>query len=311
LPQGTYSKSKLFNFENQQLVELLIELLGPFEKATTLLSGESASTLPLVLPTIKKLKQALTHTPILLPAEDDGGAQEETDSSKIVKRVKAAMKTDLTARVQTHRKMYELASILDPRTKNLPFLTPEERELVRERLSLELLTSFPDAIVPQIKKEQGEEPLRTEQDLPTLPTFDVIEQNQQIEIKQEAMEKPVLKKSRKKTDTEDWLEDIMIVGEERPEVALQPAQKIRLEMDRYFAEIAIGLREDPLTWWLEREGLFPCISRLARKYLSVPASSVPSERIFSLAGNIVSRKRASLKPENVDMFIFMKKNYYS
>jgi hypothetical protein len=36
--------------------------------------------------------------------------------------------------------------------------------------------------------------------------------------------------------------------------------------------------------------------------------SVPAERIFSLAGNIVTHKRTKLTSSNVDIFIFLAKN---
>ena len=35
---------------------------------------------------------------------------------------------------------------------------------------------------------------------------------------------------------------------------------------------------------------------------------MPSERIFSDAGNIVDRKRCVLDPENVDCLVFLHKN---
>ena len=38
-------------------------------------------------------------------------------------------------------------------------------------------------------------------------------------------------------------------------------------------------------------GVLPTMAKLAQKYLSVCASSSPSERIFSCSGNIVSKKR--------------------
>jgi hypothetical protein len=49
------------------------------------------------------------------------------------------------------------------------------------------------------------------------------------------------------------------------------------------------------------------LSKLARKYMAIPASSVPSEPIFSLAGNIVNKKRTMLSPENVNLLIFLNK----
>ena len=40
---------------------------------------------------------------------------------------------------------------------------------------------------------------------------------------------------------------------------------------------------DPLAWWKMYDGQFPPIAKLARKYLAIPASSAPSERVFSRA----------------------------
>ena len=42
--------------------------------------------------------------------------------------------------------------------------------------------------------------------------------------------------------------------------------------------------------------------------LCAPSTSVPSEGVFSAAGNIVSKKRSSLLPENVNSLIFLNKN---
>ena len=53
---------------------------------------------------------------------------------------------------------------------------------------------------------------------------------------------------------------------------------------------------------------FPNLKILALKYLAVPGSSVPSERLFSKAGELVSERRNRLKPKNIDMMLFLNKN---
>ncbi|KAI2662030.1 E3 SUMO-protein ligase ZBED1 [Labeo rohita] len=85
-------------------------------------------------------------------------------------------------------------------------------------------------------------------------------------------------------------------------------QGIDMELDGYLLMVTADSDSDPLEWWRLQCSHFPRISRLAKKYLCIPATSSPSERAFSTGGNIVTSSRASLKPENVDRLVFLAKN---
>ena len=79
---------------------------------------------------------------------------------------------------------------------------------------------------------------------------------------------------------------------------------IEVELSRYTESQRCERMTDPLTWWKKNEINYPNIAKMAKKYLSIPATSVPSERLFSKAGEIVSARRASIKSKNVDMILF-------
>jgi hypothetical protein len=87
-----------------------------------------------------------------------------------------------------------------------------------------------------------------------------------------------------------------------------PADIIKEEVAFYLAASGIAVDGDPLTWWKSNECKYPHIAKMARCYLAVPGSSVPSERVFSTAGDIVSAKRSTLSPDHVDTLVFLKKN---
>lgn len=70
---------------------------------------------------------------------------------------------------------------------------------------------------------------------------------------------------------------------------------LREEILRFFGEQPLPKNTNPLQCWKSNEGRFPSLAFLAKSYLCVPATSTPSERLFSSAGNIVSKKRASLR----------------
>ena len=72
---------------------------------------------------------------------------------------------------------------------------------------------------------------------------------------------------------------------------------------------AIPLSQNPLTWWQVHAEDFPLLAGLAKQYLCIPGTSVPSERVFSTAGDIVSAQRSCLTPQHVDQLLFLQKNY--
>ncbi|XP_053595399.1 E3 SUMO-protein ligase ZBED1-like [Microplitis demolitor] len=84
--------------------------------------------------------------------------------------------------------------------------------------------------------------------------------------------------------------------------------KCQKEIDSYKKEQVILIEDNHLLWWNSKRHKFPLLSRFARKYLAIPASSTPSERVFSTAGNIISAKRSCLLPENANLLIFLYQN---
>jgi len=64
---------------------------------------------------------------------------------------------------------------------------------------------------------------------------------------------------------------------------------------RYLAEPELApAEEDPLQWWIKRKSDYPNLWKMARDLLGIPATSTPSERFFSRAGDLFSKKRNRL-----------------
>ena len=68
------------------------------------------------------------------------------------------------------------------------------------------------------------------------------------------------------------------------------------------------MEEDPLIWWRVEHKRYPHLAKLAQKYLCLCARSVSSERIFSIAGQIVFDRRSALKPDRIDQLVFLARN---
>lgn len=66
--------------------------------------------------------------------------------------------------------------------------------------------------------------------------------------------------------------------------------------------------KNPLDFWKQHKNTFPELYTLQLKYLCVPATSVPSERVFSKSGQITNDRRNRLHPKNLDYIVFLNSN---
>ena len=84
------------------------------------------------------------------------------------------------------------------------------------------------------------------------------------------------------------------------------------EVDRYITESLIEFHggKHCLIWWATNKPRFPFLAKLAQRYLSAPPTSVPSKRLFSVAGDVYDEKRNRLSPERAETLLFIKSNYH-
>lgn len=229
-----------------QIIADLVDILRPLQVATTTLCSEKEVTASSVTPIITRVIEKF----LPLQARD----------SDIVRNYKSKVTEELEIKFKLTQDLFlsplTLASFLDPRYKNLSFLSDGNKT--------ELLT----VVASKLNAEEIDEAITS-------------------------------------TNTVTAL-DFLLADEDETQVIF--ADKRIEELERYRLEQCIGRNEDPLKWWKSNEKRFPLLARLARKYLCIPATSAPSERVFSSAGNVVTHKRSTLSSDIVNSLVFV---YYN
>ncbi|KAL7075725.1 hypothetical protein ACQ4LE_004924 [Meloidogyne hapla] len=76
--------------------------------------------------------------------------------------------------------------------------------------------------------------------------------------------------------------------------ALEPSSGTRAFYSSMARE---SIKSDPLDFWKCNEKKFPLLAEAARKFLSPPATSVPSEQVFSTARDVFTYRRMSIGPK--------------
>ena len=212
-----------------------------------------------------------TIIPLTLGLISNHLASSELDSG-IVKDFKEKVTGGLRSRVlegEYWLSIPMIATALAPRYKNLKFLSGEQREQLKSKI------------------------------------ISLMEVDNEASGGNDGSEKA--KAKNKAPDHESTLDfligDIANDDDEDAEVSEGPSAQ---ELEKFLAEKSKA--NNALFWWSENEKRFPCLSRLAKKYLAIPATSVPSERAFSTAGLTITKQRAALESATADAIIFLNKN---
>ena len=100
-----------------------------------------------------------------------------------------------------------------------------------------------------------------------------------------------------------------ILGDDLDERPTQSCvlERVNQEVDSYLQMPVVDIDQSPMEWWRRHKSEFPLVSRLARKYLCICATSVASKRVFRAAGYIGSNL-SCLKPSKIDQITFLARN---
>ncbi|XP_060761183.1 E3 SUMO-protein ligase ZBED1-like [Neoarius graeffei] len=170
--------------------------------------------------------------------------------------------------------LLDIATLVDPRFK-VQYINPENIDAIKMRAVSEMLEDLSTSV-------------RTEEAAP-----------EQAEAGEAAVPPP-LKKQKKSLGS--------FFKNSHSSPGLNDRELVERELENYLMAANADSETDPLQWWKINERNFPRLSCLAKRYLCIPATSTPSERVFSTGGNIVTCHRAALKPETVDRLVFLARN---
>ena len=81
------------------------------------------------------------------------------------------------------------------------------------------------------------------------------------------------------------------------------------EVENYLdPSLRVNVDVKSLDWWKVNRSTFPHISQVARKWLSVIATSTPSERVFSDCGLALTAKRSKMKGDILQDQVMIRRN---
>ena len=193
----------------------------------------------------------------------------------VAKEVKLNIKRDLQERYSTPSvaRILNITTFLDPRYKELPFLDQLTRRRIIDEVQDELLV---------MEETEKEDPPEVEEVIEGEPP------------------------SKKKKGPVEKIIGELFESHTQQHLPLH-SDKVQKELDMYKAESPPDLDSDPLAWWSSRKELYPLMSKLVQRMFSFVATSVPSERLFSTTGNVITDKRNRLTSEHADQLIFFLK----
>nr|KAI8768910.1 zinc finger BED domain-containing protein 4-like [Biomphalaria glabrata] len=267
----------LYCAENEKLSNLSPSQWSVGEKVSVLLKpfeevtrevSAAAASISIVIPLVHVLKTFL----------------QREGNDKGIKNMKSTLLECLNSRFENldNNRLYSIATLLDPRFKSLV-------------LNENACTEAKAGVLICATRHQNP----------------VTESVTQAHLFSEAVEPPTKKARLAESSLWDCFDELVAQEEASvPTVVKVQSQQdmINEELSKYLSEPLIHRKDDPVLWWKVNASRFPGLAKVAQIYLAPPPTSVPSERLFSVAGRIINDYRTKLIPDNAEKLIFLKYN---
>ena len=294
--------------------ELALETMAHFQEA---LEGEkyvTALLVPIAVFQVRKTFLKVTNdqetlapvrdlTRILL-ADFDKRYVPTADESGTKLSFKWGASTGARNRYNTIHHFFFVAAFLDPRVKKMLkklFMTAGDYQLLRREIRKLMEAEAAKQMGRSNEEHHTETPIQTEQNRTSTSTT-ITPASAKSAIMFDGL-----------IDMEEDEEDDDDEGSEN-NIEKNLRDMANEELDR-FDKIQIlplvnrdGSYVNPLPWWRENASRFPLLSELAHVYLAIPATSAPSERVWSRASRILTCKRSVMKPEVAQGMMFLMEN---
>ena len=266
------SRHLMPTWQDVDVLESLDSALGTLSDFTDMLSAENFVTVSAILPVI----HYILKKEVLNIGDDD---------TQLTKDIKTRIISYLEQKYTDVEicELLNLTTFLDPRFITEYILTTIEVSVTKDRLARE---GTEIQLSAQTEAGDGQD------------TEDSAGQSQN---QNESSEPPPKKKK-----LGSWLKAAR--KEQESCSTRSPEKLMKDEIEQYSKIIKPDADSNPLDWWKIHESAYPTLAKLAKKYLCICASSCASERLFSTSGHIASKKRTLLKPNKLNMLVFLTRN---
>jgi len=223
-------------------IETVVAVLGPLSVFTDALSGEKWVNISAVRPLLNHILDDL-----LLSSDDDTG---------FAKEMKMAISSDLRPRYSEPEVsvLLDKCSFLDPRfcCKCLDDLEGTKNNIADEGVTVLMNTTTDSS--PSTSFSSGSTVAHTEECQPPIP-----------KKKRKGLGAILTKIFDKDSESEG-----------HGHSPLRPREKVEAEITRYLDLPVVDMDSDPLEWWKHDVNHLPVLAVLAKKYLCICGTSVPS-----------------------------------
>ncbi|XP_053154471.1 zinc finger BED domain-containing protein 4-like [Hemicordylus capensis] len=273
---GEIGIGRMLSEQEWDTISQLVVVLKPFLEATEILSHRKAH-LSQVIPIFRHLQRQMSEF------LEDGISGGTAPLLSEVRQVVILLKEGVRARLEPllEETAYMVACLCDPRVKGSVCA------------SSDVLAKWTDVLVNKVREmERQRRGSAKEEELATAPGSSRSSESPTVVTRAAARSM--------------WGAALGALPRRRQAEGMSDSAEVAV--GRYLMEAVEEANCDPWIYWAARSQMWQDLAKVARQHLSCPPTSVPSERVFSMVGDIVAPHRSCLDAGLVEQLVFLKVN---